>query len=287
MKKLPVLVAAFLFIAMQVKAQKEVLFKMKYLPKHSYNSDMKMDMNMEMNISGDTAIMNDIKKSGQAFPIIMQMQSTSKMNVKTGMISSTNDIPLTMSVTSLSAKMTMNGKAMDTPMPSNIQTMYGKFTKEGKMTIDSVAGSKMTDSVKEAFMKMLQGMQGNIVFPDKKMKIGDTFYQSIPMNIPIMGSDSKMLSKTTYKLIAVENNKAYFDIKMDMTMDLGGNKGMTMDMMGGGDGKMIFDTVSGYPTTIQNNIKVNYKFAMPQAQNMTMNGKMNMLMDMQTVLVAN
>jgi hypothetical protein len=286
MKKLAGILGLLLFIGVQSKAQKEVLFKMQYLPNHNYSSTMKMDMNMQMDITGDTGMVNNIKKSGQKLPMLMQMQSTSKMDVKTGLPTSTNDVPLTMTISQLSAKMTMNGKENSLPMPSTFQKFYAKYTKEGKMEMDSVSGMKMNDSVKNAMMKMVKNIQGNIVFPDKKMKVGDTFIQSIPMEIPIAGSSAKMLGKTTYKLIAVENNKAYFDVNMVMTMDMEG-KSMTMDMTGGGDGKMIFDIASGYPTTIQNNINVIYSLAMPQAKNMKMQGKMDMLMSMQTTVAAN
>lgn len=287
MKKLFIPLVLFSFTFTALKAQKEVLFKMQYLPKHGYALLMKMDMNMEMNISGDSTIMNSLKKSGQKMPMIMQMQSNSKMDVQTSAATSVNEVPMVMNIAQLSAKMTMNGQESNLPIPnSGIQKMYGKFTKDGKMSLDSISGIKLTDSVKEATMKMIKNMQGNIVFPDKAMKVGDTFVQDIPMDIPIAGMSAKMLSKTTYKLIAVESSKAYFDVKMELTMDMTG-KAMTMDMTGGGDGKMIFDTAIGYPTTVQNNMKVIYSFAMPQAKNMKMNGKMNMLMDMQTTVAAN
>ena len=154
------------------------------------------------------------------------------------------------------------------------------------MSLDSVAGIKANDSVKVALMKMIKNIQGNIEFPDKAMKVGDTFVQTIPMDIPILGANAKIIGKTTYKLIGIQDNKAYFDINMVMTMDMAG-KGMTMDVTGGGDGKMVFDTINGYPTTVQNNMKMIYSFAMPQAKSMKMDGKMNMLMDMKTAITAN
>src|SRR5471030_2465714 len=104
MKKALFVIAALLFIGIQVKAQKEVLFKMKYLPSHTYTSVMKMDMNMEMNITGDTAIVNQLKKSGQKFPIIMQMQSTTNMDVKAGTVAK-NSFPLSMTIQPVSSKM--------------------------------------------------------------------------------------------------------------------------------------------------------------------------------------
>jgi hypothetical protein len=286
MRKLPGIIAILLFIGVQANAQKEVLFKMQYLPKHNYSSTMKMDMNMEMNVSGDSSMVKQMKSSGQPSQMLMQMQSGTKMDVTTSVVSPGGDIPLIMNVTTLSAKMKMNGKETDVPMPSTFQKMYGKFTREGKMSLDSVAGMKANDSVKVAMKKMIKNIQGNIDFPNKTMKVGDTFVQTIPMDIPLLGSNAKIIGKTTYKLTGIQDNKAYFDINMVMTMDMTG-KGMTMDVTGGGDGKMVFDTISGYPTTIQNNMKMIYSFAMPQVKSMKMDGKMNMLMDMQTAITAN
>ncbi|MBW4890408.1 hypothetical protein KXQ82_11795 [Mucilaginibacter sp. HMF5004] len=285
MKKLPVIFCLLIFITVQVKAQKEMLFKMQYLPNHNYSSTTKMDMNMQMDISGDTASVNKMKASGQRVPMIMQIQSTSKLDTKTGNLSSNNDIPLVMSVTPLSTKITMNGKETNVPVLNNSKKFYAKYTKENKLEIDSVSGIKVNDSVKNVVMKMVKNMQANIVFPDKAMKVGDTFLQTIPIDMPVAGMNLKLLGKTTYKLIDIEANKAYFDVNMVITMDMTG-KGMMMDITGGGEGKMIFDMVNSYPSIVHNSMKMIYSMQMPQSKKMKMDGKMNMLMDMQTTVTA-
>jgi len=64
-------------------------------------------------------------------------------------------------------------------------------------------------------------------------------------------------------------------------MGLGG-KG-AMDMKGDGDGKMVYDIATSYPSDSKQNMNILYSITIPQ-QNMTMKGKMKMLMDQQTVV---
>jgi hypothetical protein len=291
MKKLLVITGLFLVVAAQVKAQKEILFKLQYLPNHTYSSVTKSDMNMEMNTVGDTAFINRMKKSGQTTSSIMQMQTSSKSETKTAAVNSAGDIPLVINASTLSLKMIMNGKEFNPPIPNITKTFYCRFTKDSKIELDSVLGVKMNDSVRNTMIKMIKKIEGDITLPNKEMKIGDTFVQTIPVDVPIKGIELKMLGKTTYKLMGIENNKAYFDTNMVVTMDMAGvkeGKKITVDMTGGGDGKMIFDIQQGYPIIKQNSINLVYSILMPiGGNNRTQQGKMNMLLDTQTTITAN
>jgi len=286
MKKLFIPLVLFSFTFTALKAQKEVLFKMGYLPSNTYSSTMNMDMNMEMDITGDTAIVNKMKKSGQKLPMIMQMQSTMGFDIKTG-VQKDSKIPVIIRMGGTSVKMKMNG--VESPIPStNTKTdIYGYYSADGKMSIDSVGGKKMDDALKQQMVKMIDQMQANIKFPDKPMKIGDTFPQDIPMDLPMAGGSAKVLVKGIYKLIAIENNKAYFDVTFTMTMDMTENK-MNVDMTGGGDGKFIYDMTNNFVSMVRENLNMIYSLALPQMPpKMKMTGKANMLMDQKTTVTAN
>lgn len=286
MKKSLHTIALLLFIGVGAKAQKQMMFKMVVAPKHDYALLMKMNLNMEMNVTGDTAMINKMKGSGQAFPIVMVMESGTNGDIKTGALNAANKIPFTMTMQTLPSKMTMNGKETPIPMPATNETMFGTYTTDGKMTLDSIAGKKIDDATKAAMIKMIDGMKAAVKFPDTPMKIGDTFTQDTPMDLPISGMASKLNSKTTFKLISIDNNKAYFDLKYELTMDMNGSA-MAIKMAGGGDGKMVFDIAASYPTAMQSNMNVNYSMTMPQAATMKMDGKMKMVMDYTTTISGN
>ena len=197
---------------------------MKYLPAHSYSSVMKIDVNAEINFNGDTASTNKLKTNGPKTPMLMQMQMNTFFDVKTGN-SISNQTPVIMTLGQTDAKMKMNGK--EQPLPMHVEgdrKIYGKLNSEGKLNIDSISGKKLTDSLKEVMKQAINNVQRNINFPDKPMKIGDTFTQDIPMNMPIGGNSIKMISRTTYKLIGIESNKAFFDMSIEMLLDMDSKK---------------------------------------------------------------
>jgi hypothetical protein len=272
-----------LLTGFSLKAQQQATFKMKVAPNKSYDLQMKMSMNMLMDISGDTAMVNQMKKAGQPFPMNMVMDMGMGGLIKTNAANANNNVPFVMAMKPSALKMVMNGKETPIPMPAVNETVYGFYTSDGKMSIDSIAGKKADDATKEAMMKMADGIQATIKFPDGPMKIGDTFTQDLPMNLPMAGLGAgKMTSKTTYKLTAIENNKAYFDLVYDFAMDM--STGMSMNMTGNGDGKLVYDMLSNYPQSTHGNMSINYDMKMPQAQNMNMAGKMKMVMDVQNTI---
>ncbi|RKR81131.1 hypothetical protein BDD43_1275 [Mucilaginibacter gracilis] len=286
MKKSLSIIALFLFIGAQSHAQKQMIFKMLVKPNYHYDMVMNMNMNMEMNISGDSATINQIK-SGQSFPMIMNAQSAVNGDIKTGLVNAVNKIPFTMTMKTLASKMNINGKENPMPVPATSTVMYGTYTADGKMNLDSIAGTKATDEIKNSMTTTIKGIQAIVKFPEKPMKIGDSFTQDTPMDLPIADMQLKLISKTTYKLTAIEDNIAYFDAVYDITMDVAGNAAgmaMAMNMTGDGDGKLVFDIKANYPTSIKKNMNINYNMTMPQAAGVKMDGKMKMLMDMKTTI---
>ncbi|WP_448701809.1 hypothetical protein ACFGVR_06115 [Mucilaginibacter sp. AW1-3] len=276
MKKIFAISAVLLTAVLSAKAQKEVLFKMKTLPDHQYSLNMKM--NMDMNMEG-------APQGANGAPQKMQMEMGMKMEMKTGRVNSKKEFPISMDMEMSPSTMTVNGKT--TPIPNAavnaMPTMYGKCTLDGWPHIDSISGKTMTDSMKTAMNTMMEGFQSQLKFPDKPMKIGETFVQNMPFNIPIMGAGMKSDLKVTYKLISISGGKANFDTNYTMDIDMAANKSMpaAMHMTGGGNGTMEYDIAVNYPTHYIQNMDMN--MTMPAGgKDMTM--KMKMKMDMQTVV---
>jgi hypothetical protein len=285
MKKLSAILSLLLFIGVQVQAQKEVLFKIKYLPNHNYSSVSKTDMNMEMDIAGDTAAINKIKRSGKKLPLFIQVQKASNIEVKTGPIVN-NSFSVVMHNQVTVGKTKINGIEQPAKTTNSNIDIYGICNNEGKIKVDSIGGKTLNDALKQQLTQMISSMQSSIKFPDKPMKIGDTFSQDLPMDLPIAGLSVKLLVKGVYKLIGIESNKAYFDITFTVTMDMSDNK-MSLDMTGGGDGKVIYDIESSYATKMQESINVTYSLNLPDMTNLKMSGKANAYMDHQTTITAN
>jgi len=274
MKKLLGVSTLLIAAIVSVKAQTEVLFKMKMLPAHEYLCNMKMNMDMDMAGSAQTG----------GVPMNMQMEMGTKMEMKTGTVNSKNEFPISMTMEMSPSTMTVNGKT--TPVPAGVNaipTMYGKCSVDGLPRIDSIPGMAMNDSLKTMMNKMVEGFQNTLKFPDKPMKIGDTFTQDMPFNLPMMGAAMKTEAKVVYKLISIAGGKANFDITYNMDMNMSASKTMpaAMHMSGGGTGTMEYDIAVNYPSHYIQNMDMN--MTMPAADKpMTM--KMKMKMDQQTVV---
>lgn len=286
MKKSLSIVALLLSISAGAMAQKQVLFKIKYNPNQHYAMLMKMNMNMEMNVSGDSAMINKIKASGQSFPMIMTMDMATNGDIKTGAINKASQIPFTMIVGIKPAKMTMNGKEMAIPMPATNETLFGTSNSQGALTIDSVSGKK-DPAVKASMSKLIENLTANIKFPEKAMKVGESFVQDVPMDMPMAGMTTKMDCKVTYTLVSINGDKANFDLKYDIKSDINSGaagQAMAITMTGDGDGKMLYDISTNYATSMVGTMNITYAMTMPQAPTMKMDGKMKMGMDVQTTI---
>jgi len=124
--------------------------------------------------------------------------------------------------------------------------MYAHIESNGTLKADSVAGQKLTDTSAQNVSKMMNLVQKNIKFPDRPMKVGESFTQDMPLNIPV-GHNMKIESKVIYKLVSVADGKAYFDINqtMDMRIPIQGD---AINLSGEGTGKMVYSIKDHFAT---------------------------------------
>jgi hypothetical protein len=127
-----------------------------------------------------------------------------------------------------------------------------------------VIGLRVSDRVNATRGLMIGARANQIKFPDKQMKVGDTFAQQAPMtalDLKDVGIDKDFDVNVTYKLTAIKDGLAYFDTIAKFEMDL--NKqanGRTFagQGAGGGSGKMIFDIAKSYPRSAVMDINISF-----------------------------
>ncbi len=248
----------------QLKAQDAVVYKIKYLPNHQYKMAVKMGMKMNATLTGDSSLLDKLKTEGITQPVTVDFQFAIDLNVKTGTLGTDNMIPLNMDVKINSLSVTANGKAA--PIPVSITgkdiKIVGRAGQDGlSMVIDSVAGKKTNDSSQKNMQQMMNLFQKQIKFPEKGLKPGESFTQTMPFNIP-MGKNSTnnihMDYSITYKLTSVSDGKAYFDVVPNFTMNMGVEK-MVFNMSGTGLGKMIYSIKDNFPVSNDGNFNMTIK----------------------------
>jgi mRNA-degrading endonuclease toxin of MazEF toxin-antitoxin module len=258
MKKLTCLLALSL-LAVSVKAQQPILFKIKYLPKHVYKMNMDMNMSMEMTMPTDGT-----KTPAKTFK--QTATNTVQTMVTTGAPLADHTFPLKMQITGMATKAKMNGNEIKIPDTKNVmvgQLITGKCDADGKLHVDQVKAMDSKDAIKKGIADMINKMQGQIKFPERSLAVGESFTQDTPINMPAAGMNMDMNAKTTYKLTAVKGNLAYFDTKLTMTLGLDdAKKGSTMTGGGAGTGKMVYNIAENNFNSMTNNMDMRYSMNM-------------------------
>jgi len=263
MKRISFLAFVLSISAVTTYAQKSVLFKFKYSPGRTYTMNSKMDMNTDMAIKADSTSANPANAS--SVHAQMNVHELMRGAAKTAKSTTSADLPFTLSCDnySIATEAKINGKETSIPANNSLngQVLNGTIDKDGKMAVDTSAENNA--GVKSGSSSLLREMRPQIInFPDKEMKIGDTFTQEEPMtdiDLTNMGVTKAANVKVTYKLTAIKGNLAYFDTESTFNMDINEHKDrltVTGKGNGSGAGKMVYNIAGNYPQSRTNNVSV-------------------------------
>jgi hypothetical protein len=236
-------------------AQKDVLFKAKFLPNKTYTTDMVNDMKMEMDFDVDLAKRKQMLDGGVKLPMQIDMLQEMSISTKTGALTADKSVPLAISYNKMGMTMKMQGK--ETKQPDQFVGMKIKAyaTSDGKLEVDTIEGNT-AEKVKAAIIKTISELMNLIKFLDKGMKIGDEFAQEIPMVVPAGASTMNLLIKVNYILKEISGNQAKFDYTQTIALNLGINQANS-SATGSGTGKMTFNIPEQYITDSTGDTKMN------------------------------
>lgn len=262
MKKL--LLIPFLLLVVKLQAQKHAAFKIKYKPNHTYSGDMGIKMELNATLSGNDTVLQKLAAQGIKQPVAFNFNLVMSGITQAGSPGSDGNFPLTMSYNFKDISANLGGNEVPIPkdkLEKGIK-VYGHCSADGVFQTDSAAGQKMNDSARMKTNRMMNAFQKNIKFPDHPMKIGESFTQSIPFNLPMTGTNFQIDASTVYTLLSISDGKAYFDVKPNINMSIP-VKGNVLTVTGTGSGKMTYSIKDNFATdyTSTINLKVNGKIA--------------------------
>ncbi len=273
MKKYLLLTAA-LVLSISLSAQDSFIFKYEFTPNSKYTTQMETNMTGLMDMKADEATMQKMAKNGMELPIKMKQKTSASLTSLTGDKDAAGDIPVTLSYDKMNMEMSMNDEAVPVPNVFEDTKIFGKYSSTSKLRIDSISGNNVLPNIKEIMAKAIEQVQLQILFPKHPLKIGDTFENEIPMNVPIANMvPIEMNVKTNYILKNIENGIAYFDIEQSLTL-ASNQENMTIQAEGSGTGKLEHD--------IKKNYMSRYETTLPMKMNMKMGETMQMDMQMDT-----
>lgn len=250
------LAISFIIISTQQSvAQNEVLFKVKFKPNKTYITEMVNNIQIDINFDIDSAKKKEMESAGMTLPMRMDMLQEMTLSTKTGTLAAEKRIPMTMTYDKVDISMIMNGKEMKQPNQFVGMQIKGYATEDGIVSIGAIEGSLDT-ATKGSLQKMISEVFRNVEFPNKAMKIGDTFTQEVPMEMPANGTVLNMLTKMTYTLKEIKESQAFFDYTQSVSMNFEIEEGNTT-ATGSGTGTMIYDIPSNYVTDSTGDMMMN------------------------------
>jgi hypothetical protein len=249
------------FSLTQVKAQKGIVLKVKYLPNRDYQTSLSMDMKLVATVTGDQQIIDKLNSQGITQPINANVSLAMAGDSKTGTMTADKTFPINIDYKINNISVSANGKEM--PIPPKITEkdlkVVGHVSEDWKIQIDSAEGKKVTDSTEKKMKQMMNLFQKQIQFPDKALKPGDTFTQGSPMDIPIKeGQSIHIDAGVTYKLVSISDGKAYFDLIPNFSMNLQ-IKTVAINISGTGTGKMVYDIKNNFPLSKEGTLNMKLK----------------------------
>lgn len=202
--------------------------------------------------------------------VSMKMTNEVDASVKTD-AATAQSFPITILNNNFLSKVILDGINTSKPTTNSLQgqTVKGKIDVEGKMSLDTIGA---VNEVKSILSGLIEGMPEQLKFPDKQLKVGDTFTRKsdeIDMNMLGISTDKAYPVIVTYKLIEVKDNLAYFDTKSEFNMNI--NKEVQGKMIkingkGSGSGKMVFNIIKGYPQSTISNVDSIIEMDMPNTK---------------------
>jgi hypothetical protein len=247
MKKITTLLSVFLF-TLALQAQQTVNFKIEYKPNTTYAQTITQSNKV------------DVSYGDGGEPMVNESATTMQNLVKTGKLTG-DEMPLNM-------EMTMDKSAQGADQ-LNGSKFYGRVKKGNVMVFDSIQAPGMQPEMKNMLKGMMEKMLTQAFVAERKVKVGESFVQEIPMNIPLGPVTLDMKDVVTYKLNKVEGTKAYFSLNHVITMQTT-TEGEEMKGSGVGNGEMVYDMASNF--TVQNDSDVSMEMAF-SAQGMDMSVK--------------
>lgn len=208
-------------------------FKSGYSAETTYNQITSNASDYEVLYAGSEKFLENLKQNGVVNPTKIKNSLNLETLSKTGKTDKSGNFPITIEyLKSIDA----NGKTI---IP-NGTLLYGKTSSSTMPEMDSIVSKGMEESFKNIIFQTVKSTFSQLVMPQKKLKIGESFIQESPLTLPIAGINIEMLITTTYSLKSMNSKNAFFDITQTYTMKMSDSRFET-NGAGIGKGDLVYD----------------------------------------------
>lgn len=238
MRKIILLLLTLTQISCNSQTKDELTFKVQYKPETKYSQTIEQTSHSDMKYSGSEEFLQKLKDKGVQNPTITDKTSKIESVFKTGKLSDGTNFPLAMEF----VKTTSSDGKKDIPDGTLI---YGHGSIGNMPTLDSIVSNGLDEEFKKTLLQAMQSTFSQLSFPEKRVKVGESFSRESPLSIPIAGVTIEMTITTNYKLLNITNGIADFDVSQVYTMKSTITK-YTIKATGSGKGKLLYDVSNNY-----------------------------------------
>jgi hypothetical protein len=181
------------------------------------------------------------------------------------------EIPATLEYGKIISTTTISGKSTSEEKSYSGMKILGKYNIENKFKVDTIIGENVSLQIRNVLKTTLESVQQTIKFPEKPMKVGDTFNNEIPIKIPIEGMNPISIKiYMEYFLTEIKESKAFFNIKQIVRLDLSEDQ-FNIIASGTGTGTSEFDIKENYLTKYNSELPMNITIKANEKLTMKMN----------------
>ncbi|MDH7445858.1 hypothetical protein [Aquimarina sp. 2201CG14-23] len=218
----------------------EINFKVGFLPNSIYTQVQNQIVENTINYVASKDIIESLKKNGVSNPDTSKSNIVLKSIVRTGS-TFRNSFPI--HIEFLESNHSVLKKD---------SKFYGKS--EGGVTkIDSIISDKMTTDTKEMVRATMETMLNQIKYPERKIKIGESFENRTPMKMPVY-LPIKIEVESIYTLEKIENGIGYFNLYHRIRSK---TKDYRKSLVGRGKGTMKYDIEKNFFTKLYSEMEIN------------------------------
>ena len=223
-------------------------FKAGYEPDKTYivNTEALSDDFIDM--EGSESIVDKLKENGLQFPLKVLGTQSIEQKIITGKCQSDSSFSITMNIEKIDSRNTTNG-VEKTDTTKNIfkkLVMEAVYHPVKGTTNFSLRGLNIPENFKSVLTKMMESMLNKLNFPEKELKIGDSFDLELPMQIPIPGVEKiEIKIVSTYILEKVEKNDLIFSTKSKMIISQN-DPIIKLEATGEGSGSFVYSRINKF-----------------------------------------
>jgi len=252
------LIALSLFSISSCAQKQEIVFKSEVKPNTQYVTVIKTSSTTKMDFKGAEEKVQAIKSQGITLPMVVGNSIELKTDMRTGSLESNETFPAYIEYGDVVSTQVSNGEESKLESPISGIRIEGYYDPQ-IFRVDTIIGDKIDENTRYTLRSTLENVQEQITFPEKPLKVGDSFTQRLPMSIPVAGLEPvQVLIETTYVLSSIENYIARFDIEQDIRLDAT-VKQTNIESSGTGTGISEYDINNQYITKYKTDSDISLK----------------------------